>query len=832
MSSPVKPYGLAGLLLLMVTPAVANDDLASVEWFEKRIRPVLAKHCYECHSADSKELGGKLRLDFREGLLTGGELGAAVVPGKPEQSRLLSALRYEDLEMPPDGRLPASVIEDFERWIQIGLPDPRKRPDAPPQTATPEHQLSGADLWSIQPLSAKPPPDAGADWALNEIDRFIAARHQTAGLTPVGDAPPAILLRRLFVDLTGLPPTFEDLEVFEREYKQDAGRALSAVVDRLLASPRFGERWGRYWLDVVRFAESNGNDRNVIFPHAWRYRDYVIKSFNDDKPFDQFIAEQLAGDLLPSNDWQQRDEQLVATGFLAIGSKLLGEGDKDLFSMNLIDDQIDVTTRAFLGLTVSCARCHDHKFDPVPTRDYYALAGIFSSTQTLYGPMTPGDKFGFDRPLQPIGEHGVELDGPAREHRAQVAEATAVRNKARSDRYRVVRQKAALENRKKKTTDAAAIETIDTEVAQLDKDIAEWDEKIKGLDADLKKLTDNPPEFPDYCMAVCDVEQPTDCAIRVRGEPKQKSDIVPRGPLTLFEKSNSMPLAENQSGRLQLARWLVDPANALTPRVAVNRIWQRLFGRGIVPTVNNFGTNGQRPSHPELLDWLALRFRNNGWSVKRVIREIVLSRTYRLASDDSDRNRNVNPTNELCWRANIRRLDAEALRDAMLLVSAELVLDPPAGSVIATFEQREFNSTTFPTAEQLDSLHRSVYLPVARYWLPEMLWAFDFADPSLIVGQRNERTIPSQSLFLLNSEFCLKRAARIADELVATDSTDDDRAQIAFQRILLRRPQPNERKLILDLVHDTTLQSHDNTSTAWQTAVHALMISAEFRYLP
>lgn len=820
-----------------VTDDAATADVeaaAAIEWFEKRIRPVLVKHCYECHSADSKELGGRLRLDYREGLLKGGESGAAVVVGKPEQSKLLAALRYEDdLEMPPDGRLPDSVIDDFERWIRVGLPDPRKRPEGQPTAATDRPVQPGADLWSIQPLADADPPDVAREWSDSPIDRFVAARHQSEGLAAVGDAPPSLLLRRLYVDLIGLPPTFEQIGAFERESGQNPETALRDVVDRLLASPRFGERWGRYWLDVVRYAESNGNDRNVIFPHAWRFRDYVIQSFNDDKPFDQFIREQIAGDLLPFDDWRQRDGQIIATGFLAFGSKVLGEGDKELFRMNLIDDQIDVTTRAFLGLTVSCARCHDHKFDPVPTRDYYALAGIFGSTQTLYGPMTNADQYGFDRPLQPIGENGMQLDAPAQKYREKVAEATAVRNKARSDRYRVVRKKAALENEKKKTADTARTAEIDAEITQLDKEIVEWDEKIKGLDEDLKKLTDDPPQFPDYCMATRDEEKPADCAIRIRGEAKRTGEVVPRGVMSLFQPSDAdrKPIGDAHSGRRNLADWLVADSNPLTPRVAVNRIWQRLFGNGIVSTVNNFGSNGKLPSHPGLLDWLARRFQAGGWSTKNLIREIVLSRTYRLASNMHESSAGIDPENRLLWRANIRRLDVEALRDALLSVSGELDLNPPPGSVISTFAEREFNNRTFPTAEQLNPPFRSVYLPIARYWLPEMLGTFDFADPSLIVGRRDERTMPSQSLFLMNSVFCTDRAARIASEL-ADVSTDVDRVRQAFQRVLLRDPVIEESDGMLLLVRQLDAEQNEDATLAWTAAIQTLLISAEFRYLP
>jgi hypothetical protein len=807
------------------------DDAASVEWFEKKIRPVLVKHCYECHSAGSKDLGGKLRLDFRDGLLKGGESGPAVSVGKSDSSPLMLALKYDGLEMPPSGKLPDSVIADFEKWIQLGLTDPR----TPPKTDEPERAKGRTkeSLWSLQPIVEHQIPVTSSGWAETPIDHFIAERHKEEGLTAVADASPRDLLRRVSFDLTGLPRSYEEINDFERDFST---KHYAQVVDEMLASPRFGERWGRHWLDVARFAESNGNDRNVIFPHAWRYRDYVIRSFNADKPFDQFVREQVAGDLLISEDWRQRDEQFIATGFLTLGSKVLGEGDKDLFEMNLIDEQIDVVSRAFLGLTISCARCHDHKFDPVPTRDYYALAGIFGSTESLYGPMTNANKYGFDRPLQPIGENGAALDGPAKAYREKVAEVTGVRNKARSSRYGFVRKKAALENEQKKTMDAKRLAEIADEVKTQDAEITEWDKKIEAIDADLKELTDNPPEFPDYCMAVRDLAEPNDCAVRVRGEVKQKGDIVPRGVPSLFDFQSSAELSKESSGRLILADWLVDDANPMTARVAVNRIWQHLFGRGLVDTPDNFGHMGKLPSHPELLDWLASRFRSNGWSIKQTIREVVLSRTYRLASNHSSNNNEADPANTLLWRAPVKRLDAESLRDAMLQVSGELELSPPEGSIVSSFEEREFNDRVRPSADQLSSVHRSVYLPVARYWVPDMLREFDFADPSLVVGKRTERTMASQSLFLMNSQFMTDRAMQIAERIVA--QPEADRAATAFKRVLLRDPTAEEATRLAAFVQDSADGTKENSpesersAAVWQAACQTLLMTAEFRYVP
>ncbi len=832
-------------LLLFAGQSIAGQSIAAdatpsgIEFFEKRIRPELVKHCYKCHSADAKNVKGGLLLDTRAGILNGGESGPAVVPKKPDESLLVDALRHESFKMPPSGKLPDAIIADFEKWIAMGAPDPRLGKAS--SAASKITFNTARSHWSFQPLSETTPPAVQqTDWPRDAIDRFILARLETNGLKPVADAGRRVLLRRAYFDLTGLPPTPEEVAAFVKDASSDA---FAKQLDQLLASPHFGERWGRYWLDLARYAESNGRDRNVIFPHAWRYRDYVIQSFNDDKPYDKFVQEQIAGDLLPAADSEQRDEQFVATGFLTLGPKVLGIDNKELFRMDLIDEQIDVTSRVFLGLTVSCARCHDHKFDPIPTSEYYGLAGIFGSTQTMYGPATKGNQFGFDMPLQPIGKDADKLHAPAQAFLKAVAEQTTVRNKARSDRYRVVRNKAALENKKKKTKDAQKIAEIDKQIEPLAAEIAEWDEKIKQLDEELKTLESMPPQFPDYCMAVCEAEKPADEKVRIRGEHNKYGPVSPRGFLTIASGGSSPRISDANSGRLQLAQWLTSPGNPLTARVAVNRLWQHLFGRGLVRSVNNFGAMGDRPTHPQLLDNLAIRFQTDGWSIKRMIRRIMLSRTYQLGSDHDPASYAADADNRLLWRMNFRRLDVEALRDAILAVSGRLDAKPPVGSVVSSFTEPEFNQTVKLSPAQLESNHRSVYLPLARNWLPEMFNAFDFADPNIVIGQRDERTMPSQALYLMNSSFVIEQSGHAARRLLSADGLDDaGRIGLAYRLFLSRPATDRERERVMGYLKEVLSQNHESQNdkangvqdvklAAWASVCQTLFGSAEFRYL-
>jgi hypothetical protein len=842
--------------------SVANDT----DFFERKIRPVFVKHCYHCHSSKAKTLRGRLKLDSAAGIRKGGQSGDVISQSDVDRSRLLMALNYQGPKMPPDGQLPKSVIADFRKWIEQGANLPEDVPTG--KSIDAGHSSAALDHYAFKrPEAETPPAVKDGSKTLGPIDRFVVARLEKDGLVPGQLATSEIVLRRLAFDLTGLPASLEQ----QREFLEDTHPdAYDRLVDRLLASSQFGERWGRHWLDLARYSESNGSDRNVIYPHAWRYNRYVIDSFNADRPFDQFIREQVAGDLLSANSQDQQDRQdrqLVATGFLTFGARTLMDDKPERFRMDRVDDQIDVVSRSILGLTVSCARCHDHKFDPISTADYYALAGIFRSTYLLTGPAAPaGNQYGHDRPLQPIGKNGLKLHGPSQKWQDKVAEQIKARNKARSDRYRVVRKKAAQENKlkmamgKAKTDDAAstkAVEELSAEIKTLAAEITVWDEKIKKLDAELKETQDNPPPFPAYAMAVRDDEKIEDCKIRVAGEYNQLDELVVRGvPAGLSDAPLS--IAKTESGRLQLAEWLTSRRNPLTARVAVNRIWQHLFGAGLVRSVDNFGVMGEKPSHPKLLDWMAVRFMEDQWSVKRMIRRIVRSRTYRLSSAiPANSSNSIDPANRLLWRQSQRRLEAEPLRDAMLMVSGELDRNRPAASPIAELKAPELNNRVFLTSEQLNGPVRTVYLPIARQQLPSMLKTFDFADPSLVTGLRSNRTTPAQQLFLLNDPFVMDRALMTARRVLDTQLDDDYARVILLYRVMFgRKPTVAERNRSMQYLNDveqtydpptkimpptpkprlpvaatTSIVPNDAREAAWSSLCHALIASGEFRYV-
>ena len=843
---------MSRLLLLLFAPCLVAvpakaDDQMGIDFFEKKIRPVLVKHCYACHSSEAAQqdkLQSNLRLDTRDGVQRGGDSGPVLQRYDPNASLLLSALRYDDLKMPPKQQLSQHVIADFEQWIEMGAPDPRVESAGLPNKTAPAPENTH---WSFRPPErAKPPQPKRPDWVRNEIDDFILSRLEQNNLPPVDDAKPNVLARRVYFDLIGLPPTPEQVDAFERDVVRDPQSALPTLVDRLLASEHFGERWARHWLDLVRYAETNGGDRNVIWPHAWRYRDYVIDSFNADKPFDQFVREQIAGDLLPFQSREQRDQQLIATGMLTMGPKLFMETKADRFKMDIVDEQMDIVGRAVLGLTISCARCHDHKFDSISTADYYGLAGIFRSTYSLYGTAAPaGNQYGHDRPLQPIGKDCEKLVGPAEAWKKSVADQTAARNKARSDRYRVVRKKAAQENQlemlsKGKTEQQQAaearIQNLKAEIEELVAEIKEWDDKIDKLDEQLQQTVDNPPPLPDYTMAVRDAEEPADCRICIRGEYNRLGESVSRGFLAQVPHQQE-GIPAGQSGRLQLAGWLTDAKNPLTGRVArivnVFGIWRHLFGEGLVRSVNNFGVMGQQPSHPQLLDYLAVEFQQNDWSTKHMIRRIVLSRTYQLSSRHHVANYAVDPDNRFFWRMNHRRLQAEPLRDALLAIGGRLDLNRPAGSVISKdfAKERELNATVKLNEEQLRSEHRSVYLPVARMSLPATMKIWNFPDPSLVIGRRSDRPLADQQLFFLNSPLVIEQSSELAKRLIADYQESEPRVREAWRRIFARPPDQDELQNAIEYISQQQTESTVDEHTAWAMLCQALFASGEFRYI-
>ena len=839
---------------VMSDPVAGTDgkpDAAQLEFFEKRIRPILADRCYKCHSTAADKSKGGLLLDTREGVRQGGDSGHAVVPGNLEESLLFQALRWQskDLRMPPQkegGKLPDNVVADFETWVKMGAPDPR---DGVGQLVKQEIDFDKAKrLWAFRVPQIAPPPSGANVWPRTDVDRFIVAAQEAKGLKPVGDAPPRALIRRLYFDLIGLPPSPQDVEEFLAQWNEaqsasgNPNCAIEKVVDRLLASPRFGERWGRHWLDVARYAESTGKERNFTFPTAWRYRDWVIAAFNADKPYDEFIREQIAGDLLPAKDATERDTHLIATGFLALGPKSLNEKNREQFRMDLIDEQIDATSRAILGITVACARCHDHKFDPIPQREYYSLAGIFRSSETHFG----------TGPANPKNRNGTSLlDLSPSARPAQIA-SPASRDPALSpgrnmdDESRVA---AFLANRPRQArrfalvTPARKAEIIERILAQNGGPAAA---KSAGKNARGLSPQETESRIPPEAMGVTE-GRPTNARIYIRGEIDSPSEAVTRGFLTVMTNGPAPSIPQGTSGRLELADWLTAPSNPLTARVMVNRIWQHLFGQGLVRTPDNFGATGEKPSHPELLDTLAVQFmqpagdaQGMGWSVKKLIRALVLSRTYQLGGELDQQQFAIDPDNVFLWRAAPRRLDAEAIRDAMLAASGQLDLRPPNGSIIANIGDgyigRGIRPETFSKAR---ANYRSVYLPIVRDFVPDVLDIFDFAEPSLVVAVRDATNVPSQALFLMNNDFVREQAAAMARRIRTTSVACAEQIPLAYRLTLSREPTAAERVRAENYLIDEARallavkggNSQEAAQLSWATFCQALFASAEFRLL-
>ena len=749
---------------------------ADRSFFETKIRPALVAHCYKCHSAEAQEVGGKLLLDSRDGVLNGGETGPAVIPGKPDDSLLVKALKYDSVEMPPEKPLPETVVNDFVEWIKRGAPDPRSETISAEEPDTQDSSSYDPEsLWAFRsPTNPDVPAVTNADWPLDDIDNFVLAKMEAAGLQPTIDARPAELAQRLHFDLIGLPPDFEQLQQFEAACKNDRTAAIRELVDELLARPQFGERWGRYWLDVARFGESNGNDglgRNPTFPHAWRYRDFVIAAFNSDMPFDQFITEQIAGDLLTAESDAERDRHLVATGFLAMASKPAKAMNQD-FAMDVVADQIDVVGRGIMGVSVACARCHDHKFDPIPTRDYYAMAGLFTSSETMWG--TAANE-GLTAPKSDL----------------HVLKATP-KNPPPDDFVETV----------------FVLESNTGKPKPIPK--SKW------------------PVGTPLAMGVRDVKKPADCKINVKGNSKSLGAVVPRGFLSAceFESSDTIKVNAEQSGRLELAQWLTRGDHPLTGRVMVNRIWQHLFGDGIVRTPDDFGVYGERPTHPKLLDHLAIRLVDEQWSIKTMIRSIVLSRTYQLSSQAAPSLLKDDEANALLTRHNRRRLDAEAIRDRMLSVSGELNLTAREGSLI---QHRDILVNLAGNLHEASN-HRSVYLCYLRSSPPPELAAFDLPDFTEVTGRRDVSTVPNQALHLYNNSFVLQQAESFAEKVTTKETDNDARLVLAWRRAFGRQPTAKESEEANAFIHASSKELNSEQKT-WTSLCQALLVANEFRYI-
>jgi cytochrome c553 len=753
------------------------DEAAKVEFFEKKIRPILVANCHTCHSAETNSKGG-LRVDDRNGLIAGGGRGSAIAPGDVEKSLLIKAVSYTlpKLKMPPEKQLPPEQIEDLKKWIADGAAWPKVEVPAELGKHTADYEKLKKEHWAWQPLmSAQPPAVKDAGWARDDVGRFVLAALEANNLKPVGDADKVTLIRRVTFDLTGLPPSLEEIDAFLADSSEGA---FAKVVDRLLASPHFGERWGRHWLDVARYAESTGPSRNLPFPHAWRYRDYVIDSFNADKPYHQFLREQIAGDLLPANSPKEKAEQLVATGFLAIGVKDVNQRFKVRYIMDNVDEQIDTVSRAVLGLTVSCARCHDHKFEPIPTTDYYALAGIFRSTDLCAGLRNKMGGGGLD-----YYDTSMLLNVGLVEAKETSAEKIA---QAKQKFEAAQKEFQAIFN----TPEGKKI-AADGKPVQFG-----FRQKMNKAQAELSALTD-PAAGGQIAMGVRDSKAVGDTEIRVRGEAEKLGPVVPRGYLSVMTVPDAGQINPEQSGRLELARWLTSKQNPLTSRVMANRIWQHLFGHGIVNTVDNFGVTGDKPSHPELLDYLAAQFVNNGWSVKKLVRSLVLSRAYQLDSAGDEKNLEIDPGNRLVWRHSPRRLDAEEIRDAMLAAAGKLNLSPPEASPAKDFKVTELRNNGPEAKNLMDkavaSTQRSVYLPLLRGITPNSLSVFDFAEQGFVTGSRDSTTVAPQALYLLNDPFVRKQSLAMAERLLATSDLDDaGRTKLAYRLIFSREPTTHE----------------------------------------
>lgn len=750
----------------LLISALADDGAGSdrqLEFFESRIRPVLVTRCYKCHSDEAQK--GGLRLDSRDAIHRGGDSGPAVIPGEVEGSLLLDAIRYESFEMPPDGKLSARVISDFARWIEEGAFDPRSEPTTASKEPAPASRPTGSGHWSLSPPEWPVVPNVVShSWPHNPIDHFVLARLEQAGLHPTVDAPAELLCRRLYLTLIGLPPTLAESNYYLESIQQHGQTvATEQLVDRLLGSPHFGERWGRHWLDLARYADTNIGSSQRPWSNAWLFRNYVIKRFNEGIPFDRFVTEQIAGDLLPAGNDQQRSDHLVATGFLGLATRDLTERDAFQIQLDGIDDALDTIGKSLLGLSIGCARCHDHKFDPIPAADYYALAGILKSSW---------------------------LTG--------IRSRTATFNGDEFTKFHTTTPRS----------------------------------KLPGSQLRATTVT----EFPKRT----DLNRIQDMSVHLAGSYRRLGSVVPRGFIKSLGVSDTDPIPTDESGRRQLAQWLTSRQNPLTARVMANRIWFWLMGRPLVESMDNFGATGRRPTHPELLDWLALQFRDrHNWHVKPLIREIVLSRTWQLSTTTPAGQSTVDPANQLYSRKTRVRLEAEQIHDSLLALANRLDRRP-VESTLPEFEQENTtNTSTVPIAAEVRQ-HRAVYLPIFRKDMPndlDVLKLFNLPDPKFTRGQRESNTLPAQALFLWNSPLAHQAAADVAEQLLS----DRSRSETAYAEHLIRviyGRQPDEATIgrLLKMKNEfftayQRLNLEDSRRRAWQRVIHTMLMSNEFIFI-
>jgi len=1045
-------FPFAAALLTAPGASAAVED--GLDFFEKKIRPVLVENCYKCHSAEAEKNGkleGKLRLDLREGVRGRGESGlVAVIPGKPDESNLYRAVTYLDSElvMPPKSRLAKSVVADFKQWIEMGAPDPRRGTLAKAEANEIDFEQA-RKFWSFRkPSDPALPTVNDSAWPREDLDYFILSQLEENGLRPAPPADRRTLIRRATYDLTGLPPTVAEIEAFLADKSPNA---FSKTVERLLASPHYGEKWGRHWLDVARYADSNGLDENLAYVNAFRYRNYVINSFNEDKPYNRFVQEQIAGDLLPlskNESDELRHSRLIATGFLSVGAKMLAEDDGRKMEMDIIDEQLDTLGRAFMGMTIGCARCHDHKFDPIPTRDYYSLAGIFKSTHTmdnhkvvaqwhevelgsadlrakrelvdkevkkqkqtieslksksaksitaqarsvaadyLIGALvklrkeariqftlkeleeqpkekTEGmllieaenftrgnglktfDGYGkgigvllssgptqveFDLPIDKAGKYSLHMryaaadsrpaklsinnklinematdsvtgtwypdsqkwfwegtfqldaginvlkfdwatptphidkllvlpsdqsdlpaaDGLAHLHNTFTQQWIGHLKQISKDKKSPLNEWRKYIENPREPIDEKLIENIRSRFAatherdslhslihdkngpfKTPKDVEKLfpkteQEELKQLQKQLSDTEKKHPKVPK-AMAVKEGKA-EDLKVHLRGDYMTQGELAPRGYLRVVTSKQTTTPSRNASGRAGFAEWLTSNENPLTARVMANRIWLWHFGEGIVRTPDNFGKLGLRPTHPKLLDWLTMRFVDNGWSIKKMHRIIMNSAAYQMSSQHNGQAYAVDPGNKLWWRFNRRRLYAEEVRDSLLFTGGSI--DWGMKGQLMTYDPRQYVSQN--NHPYFYGSSRTVYLPVIRSGTFDVLQAFDFGDPAVIQGQRSSTVSAAQALFMMNHDLVAKASERLAKRAAKALDFAESANQI-YAAILHRKPSAAETRRAVDFAEHALDQAGDDATKAkaqaWKSFAQVLFSSNEFMFL-
>ncbi len=1029
--------GSLAMLVLGGSVGHAADEAKPVTpqqaaFFESKIRPLLVASCFQCHAG--AESRGGLKLDSAEAIRKGNAHGPALIPGDPEKSNILKVVHYDGvIKMPPAGKLRPEEIVALTEWIKMGAPWPAATGSAGPSNPgqAPDMVMSPAqkNFWSFRPI-VKPALSKvkNSAWCISPIDRFILAKLEDKGMKPAPPADRRTLIRRAYFDLVGLPPSPEDVEAFVADKAPDA---WAKVVDKLLANPHYGERWGRHWLDLVRYSDSNGLDENVAFANAFRYRDYVVAAYNKDMPYDHFLTEQLAGDLM-SGDPSTLNERITATGFLTLGAKVLAEPDKEKMVMDIVDEQIEVTSKAFMGLTVACARCHNHKFDPIPTKDYYALAGIFKSTKAMATlntvamwqerplvtqqtpaeiadheqkvkaaesarkiikgqadaallaeyrrdadrylqaawelsqqrelasvadtPAAPGDpprieiqatKFNrgnvfrdtdnygkgigviinvgtpdtaeYDVDIPTAGDYQVELRYASAENRPVhlllngiVIKENAAGQKTGSffpegqkwevegvfafqhgknvlkierqdaiphfSRILIVPARVRPEGVPQRTADQIAkqhgvnvnlvrhslrfVTDVKSDPSKLqpaelqaavrkfaeratvpDKPEGIYPENFRSqltvVEKTFKALKDQETK-PAMAMAV-EEGKVENCRVHVRGDTQSLGDYVPRHFLTVLG-GDKIVAKEGQSGRLELANWLTNPGNPLTSRVEVNRIWQGHFGIGLVKTPENFGLLGSLPTHPELLDWMAKTFTEQGWSMKKMHRLIMLSNTYKMSSVADAKTALIgdkaDTENTLLWKMPRRRLDAEPFRDAILSVAGQLDLTM-GGSLLTTANHDYVTNDQSNNSTQYSAKRRGIYLPIIRSALYDMFQAFDFGDPTMVNAHRSITTVAPQALYVMNSPFVLEQAKAFAAQLMGMKALSEaDRVKLAYMKAYSRPATASEAQKcqnFLSKYADSLTSGEPDAAKrrqkAWESLTQIILASNEFLYV-